>query len=162
FVTSASLALVHEHEHVVGTVHSREVNITTYHSAYGGEIDGQSFVVGNAYTTGYDGSSVSVAQFFAPVMKLIEVTPQGGLHKPWGFKTGDEEFDGRFKVSAQDDQFARELFTADVRALLLQRDDWGFMLGFYSVICVCAEPFDSVDAITARLAFLQSLADALP
>jgi len=84
------------------------------------------------------------------------------VQKPWGFKTGDDAFDRQFKVSTRDDDYAHELFTADVRALLMQRSDWGFMLGFYSVVCVCAEPFDSVDAVDARLTFLQSLAHALP
>jgi len=162
FITAESLALVGEAERALGAVNSREVNITTYKSAYGGNLDGKSFTVANASTTGYRGSIVSVAQFFVPVMKLIDVSPHGGIPKPWGFKTGDDGFDSQFKVSTHDDEFARELFTADVRALLMQRSDWGFMLGFYSVVCVCAEPFDSVDAVDARLAFLQSFAAALP
>jgi hypothetical protein len=162
FITEESLALVGEAEHVLGAVRSREVNITTYHSAYGGALDGMTFTVANASTTGYRGSTVSVAQYFVPVMKLIDVTPHGAVQKPWGFKTGDDAFDTHFKVSTRDDEFARGLFTADVRALLLQRSDWGFMLGFYAVVCVCADPFDSVHAVDARLAFLQSFAAALP
>ena len=162
FITAESLALVGETERALGAVRSREVNLTTYHSAYSGDLDGKTFTVANASTTGHRGSIVSVAQFFVPVMKLIDVTPHGAVWKPWGFKTGDDAFDERFKVSTHDDEFARQLFSADVRCLLMQRDDWGFMLGFYSVVCVCAEPFDSVEAVDARLAFLQAFAAALP
>jgi hypothetical protein len=162
FITAESLALVGEGERALGAVHSREVNLTTYHSAYGGELDGVGFTVANASTTGYRGSLVSVAQFFVPVMKLIEVTPHSGVPKPWRFKTGDDAFDTRFRVSTHDDEFTHTLLTADLRALVMQRSDWGFMLGLYSVVCVCAEPFDSVHAVDARLGFLQSFAAALP
>lgn len=81
---------------------------------------------------------------------------------PWGLRTGDDPFDRRFQVSARHDKFAQQLLTADVRALLMQRDDWVFTMGFDSVACVCAEPFVSVPDVLARLDFLHMLVGALP
>jgi hypothetical protein len=162
FVTSESLALVHDAPNPLGAQNSRTVNLTTYHSAFGGDVDGKTFAVANASTTGVKGSLVSVARYWIPVMKLLDISPHGSITKPWGFKTGDDAFDRQFKVSSRDDAFVHTLLTADVRALLMQRNDWGFMIGFYAVVCVCAEPFGSVADVTARLAFLQSLESALP
>ena len=44
----------------------------------------------------------------------------------------------------------------------LERDDWAFMMGFFSVTCVCSEPFGTVDDVTARLTFLQTLVRTVP
>jgi hypothetical protein len=162
FVTSESLALVHDAPNPLGAQNSRTVNLTTYHSAFGGHVDGKTFAVANASTTGVKGSLVSVAQHWIPVVKLLDISPHGSITKPWGFKTGDDAFDHQFKVSSHDDEFAHTLLMPGVRALLMQRNDWGFMIGFYTVLCVCAEPFGSVDDVTSRLAFLQSLRSALP
>jgi hypothetical protein len=162
FVTSVSAAFVGESSNTSGAKPSGVSHITTYHSGYGGDLDGKSFAVANAVTSGYKASRVSVAQLWLPVAKLVDITLHGRLRKPWGFKTDEAAFDDQFRVSARDEAFAHLLLAPELRALLLERDDWAFMMGFYSVTCVCSEPFGTVDDVTARLAFLQTLVRAVP
>jgi hypothetical protein len=95
-------------------------------------------------------------------MPLLDITPRGSLPRPLGFKVGDATFDGQFTVSTRDKPFAEQLLTPAVRRLLVQRDDWAFMMFGYVVLCVGAEPYGTVDDVQARLAFLNSLVLAVP
>ena len=154
--------MVQEQSDTSNFARSGPPTITTYHSAYGGTLDGKSFVVANAFTSGWHGSAVSATQMRFPTAPMVEVTLHGRFPKPWGYKIGDAAFDDRFKVSTPDEAFARQLLTPDLRAELLQRDDWAFMFGAYAVLCVCAEPFASVDEIRERLALLDDMEQAVP
>ena len=158
FVHEISLAMVRESDRVP----SGPVHVTTYHSGYGGDLNGRSFAVANSFTSGWHGSQASVAQLWFPTMPLVDVTLRGWLPRPWGFKVGDAAFDDRFTVSTRDKEFAQQLLSDSMRALVLQRDDWNFMFFGYVVLCVCKEPYATVDDVRSRLAFLESLVTAVP
>jgi len=160
FVSGFSLLFVHEG----GTGGAQNpVSGTSYHSAYGGDVDGSAFTVANAFTARWRGSRVSAAQFWFPVICGVEVTPRRhALPRFGGFTTGDAAFDGQFTVETRDKELAHRLLTPAMRSLLSQRDDWAFWMFGYTVLCVCREPFGAVDDVADRLRFLQSLGRAIP
>ena len=76
--------------------------------------------------------------------------------------TGDRAFDARFEVRAHDPDFAAELIGPQVRAIMMSRDDWSFMLAGNQVIAVCAAPYQAGDEMTERIAMLGHISAAMP
>ncbi len=161
FVNWASCDIVHMNTGGPGTPFPA---VTTYHSAFGGDLNGRSFAIANAYTTGPKGSWVSVAQLWFPTMPELFVFPHRTIRilSPSAYKTGDSEFDRRFTVQTPDTALADQVLVPAVRAVLQRRDDWYFEMFGYEVVCVSPKTYEDVADVKDRLGVLESLLAALP
>lgn len=165
FVNWASKDIVGEFAE--GSLNSTVRAVTSFYGAFGGDIVGRRFTVSNAYTSGYKGSWVSVAQLWFPTMPQINVFPRRGPRRIrflalGAHKTGDVEFDRRFTVETSDPALADRVLAPAVRAVLQRRDDWYFEMFGYEVVCVCPKRYESVAEVQDRLSVLESLLAALP
>jgi hypothetical protein len=161
FVRWASCDIVHMSTGGPGTPFPA---VTTFHSAFGGDLNGRSFAIANAYTTGPKGSWVSVAQLWFPTMPELSIFPYRTIRvpSPSDHKTGDSEFDRRFTVQTQDTALADRVLVPAVRAVLQRRDDWYFQMFGYEITCVDPKCYEDVADVEDRLGVLESLLAALP
>ncbi len=162
FIGWTSLDIVGEVAHS-GEWQGGVAHVTTYRDAYGGDLDGRPFRVANAFTSGWKGSWVSVAELWFPTMPQVQVVPKRRLRKlEHGNETGDPEFDQRFAVFAHDTALAEQLLVPPVRAQIQRRDDWYFQMCGFLLTCVCPARYESVEEIQERLSVLESILLALP
>jgi hypothetical protein len=148
------------------TYYRLKVGSTSYHDCYRGSAGGHQFLVANAWTSVVDLCAVSVCRVrlswflgepvWAEPARYPKIVPAREL------ETGDPAFDRQFRVRGAHPRTVAELMSADVRALMMARDDWFFAFGADMLLCICRQGYRSAEDVTGRLAELAGIAAALP
>lgn len=143
-----------------------------YADAYTGAVDGRDFVVANvsfsvSHAHGGErplaGSLCSIR--LGALLPLAFVNPRRcepffrALMKP--VKLGREDFDRRYEVRSGHPDYALALLSP-MADLILQRDDWAFLLDFASLVSLSATPFQTVDDVTGRVTLMSRLVSLIP
>jgi hypothetical protein len=143
---------------------------STYHETYEGSLEGRRLVVTNHSTNIaqlriYDFEAIAVCAVelgtISPVM-LVQprALPLIARHVPTT-ESGDAAFDERF-VAVLAPTVGAEALTADVRRLVMARDDWA-LLGSESVFLVASKGrFESGDAVAQRIDEVMAIVHAFP
>jgi len=134
---------------------------TLYRDAYAGEADGHGIVVANAWTNIgpqqvvrlLEGRAIAICAVerckFPPLLIQPSRLPLLSKHIATT-STGDAEFDARFVTQAPLPGTA-ELVSDDVRHRILAHDDWAFVGAPGTLLCASTGPFESADAVAARV-----------
>lgn len=138
---------------------------TVYRDAYGGAAGGRAFSVANAWTSIGELRPVAVCVAELPVIvPLTWVQPRrfAAVMITRPIPAGDAAFAERFVVHGQDPAFAQALLTAEVRELMMARDDWIFVLERVRLACLAREAYASAEDVRLRLAQVQAVLAAIP
>ena len=74
----------------------------------------------------------------------------------------NDAFARTFRVQATDAQYATSMMSTPMMQLLMTRDDWAFAITGTTLVCVCKQPFRTVDDVRSRVAQLQRFVELIP
>jgi hypothetical protein len=143
-----------------------------YADSYAGAVDGRDFVLANVSfsVSHFRGGEQPLAGSLCSIklgtlLPLALVNPRRcepffrALMKP--VKLGRDDFDRQFDVRSGHPDYALAL-VSPMADLILQRDDWAFLLDFASLVSLSATPFRTVDDVTARVMLMSRLVSLIP
>jgi hypothetical protein len=147
---------------------------THFGDAYRGEVDGRVVTVANAFTytqsvqtklNGYTATVSVIAVELPMVLPVVVVQPRSMpmLVKHADVATGDPAFDDCFVVGGLAiGGVEKTIFSDEVRARIMARDDWCFVPNEYLFGCVTKGACKSVDDVRARVDAVVGIVDAIP
>jgi hypothetical protein len=155
----------------------RRIGATVFQDAFRTSIDGRTVIVSNAYTHLQSEINVKNQQvFWAPasvcaaempsLLPYASVRPRTADALPGtASPTGDAGFDECFLVAGTPQGVGLDigpLLTAQVRQLMMARDDWFFQFERYLLGCVGKGAFQSVEAARERMGQVLAIVAAIP
>ena len=144
------------------------VGETRYHDLYTGQADGRSFTLGNA-AIGVGGTArtgsvcvLHLGQVLPPLFVNLRANQPFIRVAMKEIPLESEDFNRRFQVMALDRKYVTDVISERTMALLMQRDDWVFALGFNRLGCVCKAALASADDYRGRLDAVSQFASLIP
>jgi hypothetical protein len=144
---------------------SLRVGQTDFRPAYGGSLGGRDITVANGWTSIIELRPIAITTMELPMLVPLAWVQPRTFAAPARLREislGDQVFEQRFAVHAQDPGFTQALLTPEIRQLIMARDNWVFMLESFRLACLSRESFGSVDHVLQRLAEMQAIVTAIP
>jgi len=148
-------------------------------NCYQGEVDGRSFVVGNAFydiqflvrPAGYSGPMAAPDELGVAFCAVALPTPWPWVQLILAMRgwlpsskrgLGYPDLDAHYDVFSPNKDIARRIISPEIAALVAGRDDWGLSLHRATLACVTAAPISSGSDAQALVVATTRIAGLLP